>query len=105
MDAERGKVRELKTFHLQLSKQLADSKSQEIEQRRHLMNVSDELDELKKKHAKNVMELELDRTKLQRQVRDLQEEVASSKGELERERELSSVLKVDILSSPSFFLN
>lgn len=103
MELERGKAQELQAFRHELSKQLADTKSQEIEQRRHRI-VLEELDELKEKHTKSVMELELDKTKLQREVRDLQEEIRSSKLELEREREVSSVLKVRSLNElfPSY---
>ncbi|GJJ11339.1 hypothetical protein Clacol_005571 [Clathrus columnatus] len=93
MDVEREKAQELQTFHHQLSKQLAESKSQEIEQRRHLMNVSDELDEIKKKHAREILDLEFDKAKLQRELRDSQEELRLSRVDLEREREASSVLK------------
>jgi len=94
MEAERAKVQELQTFHLQLSKQLADSKNVEIEQRRNLINVSDELDALKKNHQREVMELEMDKTKLERQVRDLMEEVRISADDLRRERDSVSTLKV-----------
>jgi kinesin family member C1 len=94
MEAERAKVQELQAFHAQLSRQLADSKTLEIEQRRNLMNASDELDALKKNHAREVMDLEMDRTKLQREVRELKEEIRIGVEDLIRERESSCILKV-----------
>lgn len=94
MEAERAKVQELQAFHAHLSKQLADSKTLEIEQRRNLINASDELDALKKNHAREVMDLEMDRTKLQREVRELKEEIRVGIEDLSRERESVNVLKV-----------
>ncbi|KAF8508891.1 P-loop containing nucleoside triphosphate hydrolase protein [Gautieria morchelliformis] len=96
MEAERAKVQELQAFHSQLSRQLADYKTLEIEQRRSLMNASDELDSLKKKHAREVMDLEMDRTKLQREVRELKEEIRVGVEDLVRERESLCILKTTI---------
>ncbi|KIJ55265.1 hypothetical protein M422DRAFT_57787 [Sphaerobolus stellatus SS14] len=93
MEAERTKVEELQTFHSQLSKQLAEAKNTELEQRRNYINISDELETLKKKHAVEVMELEMDKTKLTRQVRDLEEELRMSKDDLRRERDVINLLK------------
>lgn len=94
MEAERAKVQELQAFHAQLSNQLAESKTLEIEQRRNLINASDELDALRKKHAREVMDLEMDRTKLHREIRELKEEIRVGSEDLDRERESVSVLKV-----------
>jgi kinesin family member C1 len=94
MEAERAKVQELQAFHTQLSKQLAESKTLEIEQRRNLISASDELDVLRKKHAREIMDLEMDRSKLQREVREFKEEVRVGREDLSRERASVSVLKV-----------
>ncbi|KAF8573591.1 kinesin-domain-containing protein [Ramaria rubella] len=93
MEAERAKVQELQAFHTHLSKQLAESKTVEIEQRRNLINASDELNALAKKHAREIMDLEMERTKLQREVRELKEEVRVGQSDLTRERESVSILK------------
>ena len=110
MEAERAKVQELQDFHAHLSKQLADSKTLEIEQRRNLLNASDELDALKKQHAKEVMGLEIDRSKLQREVQELKEEFRVCTEDLSRERESITILKVwlsfpDLSPKYLFFLH
>ncbi|KAF8507948.1 P-loop containing nucleoside triphosphate hydrolase protein [Hysterangium stoloniferum] len=105
MEAERSKVQELQTFHLQLSKQLADSKTAEIEQRRNLINVSDELDALRKKHAREIMDLEMDKTKLQREVRELKEELRIGVDDLSRERQTVSALKSNISQQSTALLS
>lgn len=94
MEAEKAKVQELQNFRLQLSKQLAEAKTTEIEQRRNFMNISDELDALKKKYTREVMDLEMDKTRLEREVRELKEELRISVEDLCRERDVVSVLKV-----------
>lgn len=101
MAAEQAKAQALQAFYAQLSNQLAESRTLEIEQRRHLVDASDELDALRKKHAREVMDLEMDKTKLQREIRELKEEIRVGTDDLNRERESVSVLKVCLFSSPS----
>ncbi|KAF9442136.1 hypothetical protein P691DRAFT_506370, partial [Macrolepiota fuliginosa MF-IS2] len=58
MASERNKVAALQANHAQLSRDLAAARTQELNQRRELVGFSDEVDALKKKHAKEVMDLE-----------------------------------------------
>jgi kinesin family protein C1 len=60
MDAERAKIAELHANHLALSKDLAASKSAEITRRKELDTRNDELEALKKKHERDMMEVEMD---------------------------------------------
>lgn len=60
MDAERAKIAELQANHLALSKDLAASKSAEITRRKELDTRNDELEALKKKHERDMMEVEMD---------------------------------------------
>lgn len=96
MESERTKVAELQANHLALSRELAQSKTQEINQRRELGMASEELDQLRKRHANEVMDLEMDLKRKERENRELQEELRMCKSDLERERETVSQLKATI---------
>lgn len=93
MASERAKVAELQANHLALSHELATAKSQEMNQRRELVVASDEIEGLKKRHQREVMDLEMDLKKREREGRELSEEVRMLRGDLERERESMSALK------------
>lgn len=86
MAAERAKVSQLQNNHLTLSKQLSDAKSLELNQRRELVNYSDEMDEMRKKHGKEVMELEMEVRKKDRELRETTEDLRVARGDLDRER-------------------
>jgi kinesin family protein C1 len=60
MDAERVKIAELQTAHLALSRDLAAAKTLELTRRKELDCASDELDALRKKHAREMMDVEAD---------------------------------------------
>ncbi|KAI0080229.1 kinesin-domain-containing protein [Panus rudis PR-1116 ss-1] len=96
MEAERAKVAELQENHLALSRELAAAKTQEINQRRELVNASDEIDQLKKRHANEVMDLEMALKRKERENRELQEDLRVCKSDLEREREMNTTLKATI---------
>ncbi|KAF9529633.1 P-loop containing nucleoside triphosphate hydrolase protein [Crepidotus variabilis] len=93
MDAERNKVAELQANHLAISRELATAKSQELNQRRELIHASDEIDGLKKKHQREVMDLEMDVKKRDRELREVAEDLRMCRTDLERERETVSSLK------------
>ncbi|KAF6759510.1 P-loop containing nucleoside triphosphate hydrolase protein [Ephemerocybe angulata] len=86
MASERSKVSELQNNHLALSKQLSEAKTQELNHRRELVNFSDEMDEMRKKHTKEVMELEMDLRKKEREAREVTEDLRVTRNDLERER-------------------
>lgn len=93
MEAERAKVVELQENHHALSRQLALSKEQELSQRAELTIASDELDKLRRKHAQEITELEMDLQKKDRVVREVNEELRNCRNDLDRERETVSSLK------------
>ena len=93
MEAERNKVAELQANHMALSRELATAKSQELNQRRELVHASDEIENLKKKHAREVMDLEMDIKKRDREIREVNEDLRVCRSDLERERETVSSLK------------
>ncbi|KAF5332299.1 hypothetical protein D9611_008060 [Ephemerocybe angulata] len=86
MASERSKVSELQNNHLALSKQLSEAKTQELNHRRELVTFSDEMDEMRKKHTKEVMELEMDLRKKEREAREVTEDLRVTRNDLERER-------------------
>ncbi|KAA1468982.1 kinesin-domain-containing protein [Dentipellis sp. KUC8613] len=96
MEAERLKVAELQSNHLALSRQLADAKTQELTQRRELVNASDEMDALKKRHARELMDLEMDLKRRDREIRELEDDLRVVRGDLDRERTVVGELKSTI---------
>lgn len=100
MDAERMKSAELysnlQANQAALSRALATAKAQELSQRRDLVTASDEIETLKKKHSREIMDLEMDLKKRDREIRELNEDVRLQRGDLERERETISMLKSTI---------
>jgi kinesin family member C1 len=104
MASERAKVSELQTNHLALSRELAAAKSHEMSQRRELVVASDEIDALKKKHQREIMALEMDLKKREREGRELGEEVRMLRSDLERERESVGMLKSTLSSQATSHL-
>lgn len=96
MESERVKLSELQANHLQFSRELAAARSQEVSQKRELMNFQDELDSIKKKHAREIADLEVDIRKRDRKVQELEEDLRLSAQDLSRERGNSSILKATI---------
>jgi hypothetical protein len=60
MDAERAKIAELQSSHLALSRDLAVAKTAELTRRKELDSASDEIEAMKKKHAREMMDVEMD---------------------------------------------
>jgi kinesin family protein C1 len=104
MASERAKVSELQANHLALSRELAAAKSHEVSQRRELVVASDEIDALKKRHQREVADLETDLKKREREGRELGQEVRVLRGDLERERESVSMLKATLSSQATAHL-
>jgi chromosome segregation ATPase len=88
-----GSVSELQNNHQQLSSQLTQARTIEIETRRNAAQLSDEIDSLRQKHRREVMELELDRSRLEREVRSLKDEIVTNEQDLRRERDVIASLK------------
>ncbi len=72
------------------------AKSQELNQRRELVHASDEIENLKKKHGREVMDLEMDIKKRDREIREVTEDLRICRSDLDRERETVSTLKKTI---------
>lgn len=96
MDAERAKLAELQDSHMALSKELAAARSEELNQRREFSHVSDELEQLKRRHANEVMDLEMEIKKKEREMRELKEDLRMCQSDLERERDTAATLKSTI---------
>ncbi|KAG2033381.1 P-loop containing nucleoside triphosphate hydrolase protein [Suillus americanus] len=96
MDAERAKVAELEANHRALSLELANAKSLELDKRRELVSASDEIEKLRMKHAKEIMELEMEVKSKAREARELSDELRMVKSDLERERDSVSNLKATL---------
>ena len=96
MESERAKLSELQANHLVFSRELAAARSQEVSQKRELMNFQDELDSIRKKHARELADLETDLRKRDRKVQELEEDLRLSAQDLSRERSNSSILKATI---------
>ncbi|KAF9489289.1 kinesin-domain-containing protein [Pleurotus eryngii] len=100
MAAERSKVADLEANHNFLRKQLEDAKTQELLKQRELSNevtaAKDELANMKSRHARELMDLEMDVKKREREIQQLQEDLRLCRGDLERERETVSTLKSTI---------
>ena len=96
MESERAKLSELQANHLVFSRELAAARSQEVSQKRELMNFQDELDLIKKKHAREIADLEVDLRKRDRKVQELEEDLRLSAQDLSRERSNSSILKATV---------
>ncbi|KAG1767561.1 P-loop containing nucleoside triphosphate hydrolase protein [Suillus occidentalis] len=96
MDAERAKVAELEANHRALSLELANAKSLELDKRRELVSASDEIEKLRIKHAREIMELEMEVKSKAREARELADELRLAKSDLERERDSVSNLKATL---------
>jgi kinesin family protein C1 len=96
MEAERAALSELKADHEVLSRELATVRNQEINQRRELVHASDEIEALKRRHAREMEDLEISSRKKDRELRDTKEDLRITQEDLERERETVTSLKATI---------
>ncbi|TFK24063.1 kinesin-domain-containing protein [Coprinopsis marcescibilis] len=96
MASERNKVSELQSNHLALSRQLSDAKAQELSHRRELVNFTDELEDMRKKYKKEVMELEMEVRKKDREAREANEDLKVVRGDLDRERVTVETLRTTL---------
>jgi kinesin family protein C1 len=93
MASERSKLTELQSHQVALSKQLTEAKSLELNHRRELITYADELDEMRKKHKTEVMELEIELRRKEREARESAEDLRVTRGDLERERSTTEHLR------------
>ncbi|CAE6482191.1 unnamed protein product [Rhizoctonia solani] len=87
LNAERSKAANLHTFQNGLQCELAAAKSQELETRRAYLLASDEIDSLKKQHARAMEDLTATVATRDREIKELNEDVTTLQEELSKERE------------------
>ncbi|KAJ3815998.1 P-loop containing nucleoside triphosphate hydrolase protein [Lentinula aff. lateritia] len=93
MDEERAKRIELQEEQRALSLQLVASQQQELNRRAELNIISDELENSRKKHAREIADLEFSLQKKDRLLREANEDLRACRNDLEQERETVSSLK------------
>ncbi|KAF5386125.1 hypothetical protein D9615_002176 [Tricholomella constricta] len=93
MEAERAKVAELQENHAAISRELAAARNHDLNQRRELVHASDEIEGLKKRHAREILDLEMDVKQRERENREVKEDLRLCRADLERDREAVSALK------------
>ncbi|KAJ1306837.1 hypothetical protein OPQ81_007822 [Rhizoctonia solani] len=87
LNAERSKAADLHTFQNGLQCELAAAKSQELETRRAYLLASDEIDSLKKQHARAMEEVTATLATRDREIKELNEDLTTLQEELSKERE------------------
>ena len=97
MDAERVKVAEIQADHFALARELASSREVELDKRRQLVDSSEELEKLRLKHAKEILEFEMQLQKRANERRQLSENLRVAKEDLNRE--LASVASLKTMVS------
>jgi kinesin family protein C1 len=93
MDAERTKVASLQAEQLSLTRNLSAARTQELNHRRGLIPQTDELEALRKWHARELLELEAAAHRRERELHDVNADLATTREDLERERSASASLQ------------
>jgi kinesin family member C1 len=93
MAAERQKVEDLHAAQSALTQDLAATRLLELNHRRDLISVSDEIDALKKQHAAETEENEAEIRRLGRELKEKEEDLGITKSDLEAERQTAEGLK------------
>lgn len=96
MDAERAKLSQLTANHLALSRELASAKEIELDKRRALVDAADELDRMRIKHQREIVDLELEVARRGREARDRVEELKHVQEDLTSAREIVAKLKLEV---------
>ncbi|KAF8606028.1 kinesin-domain-containing protein [Ceratobasidium sp. AG-I] len=87
LGSERSKAADLHTFQSGLQVELASAKSNELETRRAYLLASDEIDALKKQHARALEDISATLSARDREIKEAKEDLARTEGELIKERE------------------
>lgn len=93
LDAERAKVAEIQADHRALYHKFASSREAELDKRRQLVDSTEELEKLRAKHEKEILEFEMQLQKRANEIRQLSEDLRVAKGDLDRERASVASLK------------
>lgn len=93
MDVERTKLAELAADHRALSRELAGAKELDLDKRRTLVDAADELERMRVKHQREIVELEVEVARRAREAREREDELRTLKEDLESTREMVATLK------------
>ena len=93
MDAERTKVAALQVEQLTRTRELATVRKQEISHKRELIPKTDELEALRKWHARELLELEAEARQRERELHDVNADLTTTREDLEREQKTATSLK------------
>jgi kinesin family protein C1 len=93
MDAERTKVASLQAEQLSFTHHLSATRTQELNHRRELIPQTDELENLRKWHARELLELEAEAQRRVRELHDVNGDLAATREELERSHSTCASLK------------
>ena len=93
MDAERTKVAALQAEQVTRTRELAAARTQEINHKRELIPKTDELEALRKWHARELLELEAEARRRERELHDVNTDLTTTREDLERERKTATSLK------------
>ncbi|KZT43080.1 kinesin-domain-containing protein [Sistotremastrum suecicum HHB10207 ss-3] len=96
MDVEKLKVLELQQLHAQQDERLLQARTAESESRRLVADLQEKIEDLQKKHSREIMTCEMDQSRLQRQIESLKDDLRVSEADLRRERDTISSLKTAI---------
>ena len=93
MDAERTKVAALQAERFTRTRELAAARTQETSHKRELIPKTDELEALRKWHARELLELEAEARRRERELHDVNADLTTTREDLERERKTATSLK------------
>lgn len=93
MDAERTKVAALQAEQFTRTRELTAARTQEISYKRELIPKTDELEALRKWHARELLELEAEARRRERELHDVNTDLTTTREDLERERNTATSLK------------
>jgi kinesin family protein C1 len=93
MQEERARVSALRSAQVNLETELRETKNKELNHRRDLLAVTDELAELKRTYEKKLQEMEQANKQLERQAKDAREDCRLIQNDLKMERDASLALK------------
>ena len=96
LDAERAKLTQLAANHVALSRELASAKEIELDKRRTLVDAADELERMRIKHQREIVDLELEGARRAREARERQEELGGVQEDLASARETVAKLKLEV---------
>lgn len=91
----------LEAFRSKLGTDLTAAKNQESETRMGMIRAADELDEVKRRHARQLQDMELESSRKDRELKAAVDALRDATDELARERESSRALKVRRSHTPA----